>query len=288
MFCNGFITSWSGLLQALESRLAPSFYEDPKGALFKLSQRGTVNEYLTEFERLANRVIGLPPPFMLSCFISGLSPEIRREVLAIQPISLPQETTLAKLQEDKLKDRRQSSNCPNNFPRPPNHTNHPSSKSKPPFVQRTTEEIAFHKEKGLCYNCDEKWSATHRCKGRVLLFIADSPSFEIDDLSPKTSTTQEAEPNDVSEPITDNTYPHISLHALSGFPSSETFRLFGVINLACLTILIDSGSTHNFLQPRIAQFLHLPVQSTPPLHVLVGNGSVLDYNQLCPDTSLSL
>ena len=81
MFRNGFITSWTGFLQALESRFAPTFYEDPKGALFKLAQRGTVNDYLTEFERLANRVIGLPPPFMLSCFISGLSPEIRREVL---------------------------------------------------------------------------------------------------------------------------------------------------------------------------------------------------------------
>ena len=69
MFRNGFITSWSGFLQALESRFAPSFYDDPKGALFKLTQRGTVNEYLTEFERLANRVIGLPPPFLLSCFV---------------------------------------------------------------------------------------------------------------------------------------------------------------------------------------------------------------------------
>lgn len=49
MFRNGFITSWSGFLQALESRFAPTFYDDPKGALFKLTQRGNVNEYLTEY-----------------------------------------------------------------------------------------------------------------------------------------------------------------------------------------------------------------------------------------------
>ena len=108
MFRNGFITSWSGFLQALESRFAPTFYDDPKGALFKLTQRGNVNEYLTEFEPLANRVIGLPPLFLLSCFISGLTPEIQREVLALQPISLPQAIALAKLQEDKLRDRRAS------------------------------------------------------------------------------------------------------------------------------------------------------------------------------------
>jgi len=80
MFRNGLITSWQSLLQALESRFAPSFYDDPKGALFKLTQRSSVNEYLNEFERLANRIVGLQPSFLLSCFISGLTPELRREV----------------------------------------------------------------------------------------------------------------------------------------------------------------------------------------------------------------
>lgn len=106
MFTNGLISSWQSFLDALESRFAPTFYDDPRGALFKLVQRGSVNDYLTEFERLANRVTGLPPPFLLSCFISGLNPELRREVLALQPISLLLATALAKLQEDKLKDRR--------------------------------------------------------------------------------------------------------------------------------------------------------------------------------------
>ena len=93
------------MLQALESRFALSYYDDPYGTLFKIQQRGTVNEYLSEFERLANRVVGLAPPLLLSCFISGLSPELRREVQALQPMCLPQAMALAKLQEDKLLDR---------------------------------------------------------------------------------------------------------------------------------------------------------------------------------------
>lgn len=76
MYRKSFITSWPGLLQALESCFNPSFYDNPKGAFFKLSQHGTVNEYLTEFERLANRIVGLAPPFLLSCFVSGLSSEL--------------------------------------------------------------------------------------------------------------------------------------------------------------------------------------------------------------------
>jgi len=58
---NDFFHSWPTMLQALESRFAPSYYDDPQGALFKLQQTDTVSEYLTEFERLANRTLGLPP-----------------------------------------------------------------------------------------------------------------------------------------------------------------------------------------------------------------------------------
>lgn len=140
MFRNGLITSWRGLLQALESRFAPSFYDDPKGALFKLSQKGSVNEYLTEFERLANRIVGLPTEFLLSCFISGLSPEIRREVQALQPVTLSQATALAKLQEDKIEDRKRgykgkgpftpaSSNTPK-----PNANPNPQSQTPTGFI----------------------------------------------------------------------------------------------------------------------------------------------------------
>lgn len=68
---------------------ASSYYDDPYRALFKLQQRSTVNEYLSEFERLTNRVVGLAPPLLLSCFVSGLSPDLRREVQALQPLCLP-------------------------------------------------------------------------------------------------------------------------------------------------------------------------------------------------------
>lgn len=71
-----FITTWPGFLQVLESRFAPMYCDDPKGALFKLTQWDSVNDYLTKFDRLANKIIGLPPLFLLSCFIFGLSLEI--------------------------------------------------------------------------------------------------------------------------------------------------------------------------------------------------------------------
>lgn len=80
--------SWYGFLQALEMHFAPSFYDDPHDALLKLSQEDSIDAYLSEFQALANRIVGLPLPFLLSCFISSLSLDICREVLALQPLSL--------------------------------------------------------------------------------------------------------------------------------------------------------------------------------------------------------
>lgn len=85
---NGFLTTWPVMLQALESRFAPSFYDNSHGTLFKLHQHSTVNDYLIEFERLANCIVGLALLFLLSCFISGLNPELCCQVQALQPISL--------------------------------------------------------------------------------------------------------------------------------------------------------------------------------------------------------
>ena len=87
-------------------RYAPSLYEDPANALFKLTQTGSVLTYLKEFEDLANRIIGLPAPFLLPCFISSLTLKICCTVQVHQPMTVDQAAGLAKIQEQKLSDLR--------------------------------------------------------------------------------------------------------------------------------------------------------------------------------------
>jgi len=106
MTSNDQFTSWPVFLQALQIRFVPFQYEDPTGSLFKLTQRGSVANYLSEFKDLANRIVGLPTLFLLSCFVSGLALDIRREVQALQPMTLVQAAGLACLQEEKLHDPR--------------------------------------------------------------------------------------------------------------------------------------------------------------------------------------
>lgn len=71
-------------------------------------------------------------------------------------------------------------------------------------------------------------------------------------------------------------------------PAIDTFRAYDFIKHAYITILIDSDNMNNFIQPRVAKFLNLPVEDTLPFRVMVGNGSVMDCQQLCPETALQI
>ena len=122
----------------------------------------------------------------------------------------------------------------------------------------------------------------------MLLFITDEQSQINEAIEPEPQDDQTAAHGNSPKPIPEADCSHISLHALGGLPSSETFRIFGTIKKARLTVLIDSGSTHNFLQPRIAQFLKLLLQTTHPLQVMVGNGSTLASDQVCPETQVTI
>jgi hypothetical protein len=112
MYQNNQITDWESFARSLELRFGPSTYENHQEQLFKLRQQGSVADYQSSFERLGNRVLGLPHDALLNCFISVLIPEIRHELAIQRPFSISQAIGLAKLIEAKIKDSKTK------FPRP--------------------------------------------------------------------------------------------------------------------------------------------------------------------------
>lgn len=157
---SGQISSWLGFLQALEGRFATSQYEDPTGLFSKLTQTGTVATYLSQFETLANRTIALPNSFLLSCFVSGLIPEIRREVQVAQPLTLTHAAALARLHEEKLADQHHVNRGRFGPPAPPRSSltvspsmvpallPPPAKPPPPPLKRLSPEEMAMRREKG--------------------------------------------------------------------------------------------------------------------------------------------
>jgi len=193
MHRNAQLSSWSAFLHAFHSRFATSTYEDPTGLLCKLQQRSSVSAYLSEFKFLANRIVGLPAPFVLSCFILGLNPTIHREVQVLQSISLAQAVSYARLQEEKLLDAHRPppyrplvSTGPSSTRSSSNNSTQPllptpvRTSSSIPFKRLTPEELASRREKGLCFHCDEKFSRGHKCASSLFLLVMDDEDITIE------------------------------------------------------------------------------------------------------------
>jgi hypothetical protein len=110
----------------------------------------------------------------------------------------------------------------------------------------TRDEIVERQLKGLCYNCDEKYFLSHKCKEQKIFMAISEDILEEDVETPLvpesleiTDITPPSDPPEV-EPI-------ISLNALTGFFSPQTLKLIGYIKHRKVIIMVDSGSTHNFI-----------------------------------------
>nr|GEX18039.1 hypothetical protein [Tanacetum cinerariifolium] len=92
--------TWAEFTKALLVQFGPTDYEDPSEALHRLKQSTTVVIYQETYERLSNRVKGLPESFLVGCFIGGLKDEIRLEVKLKKPRRLVEAMGMARLVEE--------------------------------------------------------------------------------------------------------------------------------------------------------------------------------------------
>ena len=290
--------SWQIFARAIEVDFGPSVYECPRATLFKLTQKNTVNEYYMEFTSLANRVYGLSIEAMLDCFVSGLNPELQREVIAHTPPSIQRAVALAKLFEEKCKPTKTypTTNNPKTFPinNPnPNRSNQPpllpTPASKPTSNYQKNQsirkissaEMQLRREKGLCYTCEDKWSFNHKCPNKHIMLL------QVDEEEIVEQTPDHNDQNN-PEPIQQELELHLSLNALKGASGVGTIKFVGHIGNTPVQILVDGGSSDNFLQPRIAQFLKLDVEPAPCFKVLVGNGNSLSSEGTIKELKVSV
>lgn len=304
---NSQIPYWKAFTRALEQDFGPSLYDYPRASLFKLVQTGTVNEFYLEFTALTNRSEGLTAEAVLDCFISGLQEDIRRDVRAMEPNTLVRTVALAKLFEEKYTTSNKNRNMnkggrSNSYGSSANtlniknslavskseHSNNQTKAGLPPLLptpnmkpnsngntrnpnnkNMSAAEIQLRRDKGLCYFCDEKFSYTHKCPNKhkfmMLQLTDDEDNEEVDENKEPQNTTPEQQMNKGDE-------HQLSLNAMKGGMGKGTIRFSGRIGPIQIQVLLDGGSSENFLQPRIAQCLKLAVEPQPSFGFLIGNG----------------
>jgi len=102
------------------------------------------------------------------------------------------------------------------------------------------------RRKGLCYSCDAKWQKGHVCQAPKLFLI------EATEEEGEVKQTAEAAAEEDPGQFFLEEFPETSLNAITRTPAPKTMRIMGFLRFRQVIILLDSGSTHNFVDTKLA------------------------------------
>ncbi|CAA0815832.1 Unknown protein, partial [Striga hermonthica] len=258
-------------LDNLLTRFGTSNYHNYNEALTRIRQIGNLRDYLKEFERLACRVRGWPETVLVGAFIGGLKFYLAAEVRLERPETMHAAMEVARRREDHLvatRRGRADARYPETRHAQPDASNMvpsggPPDTSRPPVpeVKRLSlEEIKRRREKGLCFKCDEKFTLGHQCKQAFVIHVIGDEEPEIEE-----DWKQEVEigvPEEEAE---------ISMHAMAGTKGPKTMRLPACVKDRRIVVLVDNGSSHNFINATLSQKnVHEPIYEGSDMHNGIG------------------
>nr|XP_016449252.1 PREDICTED: uncharacterized protein LOC107774272 [Nicotiana tabacum] len=256
------------------------------GEFKKVEQKGTVDEYLERFEDLKAWVLirnpTIPEDFFLEFFVEGLKEEIRHTIKMLNPFTLSQAVDKARYQERliQVQNRKERSQWGRSNITGYNQTNGVMVKGANSSVGgQGNKLLELRKAQGLCYKCGEKYHVGHQCKTKQL----NTMSASIDPTELEQSEGIEGDVKELEEmPGEEIMDEAISLNALSGTEVPNTIKLGGEAKRNKITILLDSGSTHSFLDLETARRIGCQIIEAVPMRVTVANGNHITSLHSCP------
>ncbi|XP_052201138.1 uncharacterized protein LOC127807380 [Diospyros lotus] len=289
--------SWRTFAEELCGRFGEKNMTDMVEEFNKLRQQGSIEDYLRRFEEL-RAVIGIAHPslsetYFVSSFISGLKDDMRSVVKMLAPATVKQAAEKARLQELTWEAVFKKGRTWNHvgaqqgrgisFPSGeyskstmgvsgqggPRTSNNSRSNKNSTMEQR--------RQLGLCFKCGEKYGPGHQCR-RLMLKMEGSGE---DDEAEEELLEEVVEGEGREQEDYEDEGGQISFHALKGGSTGRIIQVKGQVGKKRLAVLIDSGSTHSFLNKAIAVDLNCKMTETVPLSVTVANGNKMYSHHKC-------
>ncbi|KAI4328586.1 hypothetical protein L6164_020926 [Bauhinia variegata] len=234
-------------------------------------------------------LLAFPTPFYLSCFISGLKPEIRCELsLILPPTKNTHKPSLPHLLF--FLQKRHLSTNPIFPPLPPRH--HYLYHLALPSNDCLLPSFKLVGKKGFAIPVMSNIVLGTNVKKPFMLFAASLEMSEISDKQNPNLTlflTNPTQPMELtSEALSDHIEAQISFHALMGYSIPRTLRVQVKVGKLDVVILVNGGCTHNFIQEYVAKFLGLTDTPTHSFHVMVGSGHELGCHSFCPQVPITI
>jgi Retroviral aspartyl protease/Ty3 transposon capsid-like protein len=275
---------WPTLVRLVQKRFQRGIANTGLDDLKTLTQSGTVHEYLQHFEQLKSKLLLEGRHFteidFVDIFIGGLKGEIKPFVKIFKPTTLEEVYEYASYLEqatDSQLRRLRYSTKPiispqqittpekNSLPPPKSVLIHPS---KPSLIEQ-------RRALGQCFKCGEKYFPGHQCKFKIQMLVGQHTEQEEDGVPAEMNNNPPEEEQQVTEEVI------VSMHATSNNPCSNTMRFKGQIGTFPIFALIDSGSTHSFVNPTVLKDHTSHIMATNPMVVMVANGERMVTDSKC-------
>jgi Retroviral aspartyl protease/Ty3 transposon capsid-like protein len=283
---NNYNLYWSEFKEELLNHFNPEM-KDPANEFRKIHQEGRVDDYIRNYERIKVRVLAkqyAKEEFYLLGFLSGLNEEIADDVLLYSPTTLKQVYKLARQVEKSIDSHNKMFK---HLPKPSYSSPFqpktyksredpvPSSSSLPtqPIVQNLTKQLTLDQKKtlGLCFRRGEKKIPGHKCKIKGIHLLESKESAGHDSLLDEESI------NDLSPSHTAT----ITLCDVASHSNHNTLLFQGKIQFLYIIAMVDSGSTHSFINLFLLDLLTVPIQSAQLLSVTTASGTKMTTDLFC-------
>eukprot|EP00253_Pinus_taeda_P022424 PITA_22424 len=233
-------------------------------------------EHIEELQKLNIRVKNIPEEHRIDVFIGTLKDNIEHDVHLWEPDSLEKAFRLARKIENKIMATRK-------------HTSHNYkdgsvvTPSLPQHIRLTPQQLEEKRAKGLCYSCDSKYTKGHKCAEKKLFYIDCEEEEENEQERSKEEDILQKQSLDEEK-----MNPTISCNALAGITTPQTIKIEGQIKKKKVIMLIDSGSTHNFIHYKVAKELNCFLYPAPKCQVMVANGGTINCSGKCHIIKISM
>lgn len=130
----------------------------------------------------------------------------------------------------------------------------------------------FRRANNLCYFCGDKFDNTHleKCTKRP------KPQLNVLALNDLDTQLSEDVLNQLEiEDVLSQEPCNISINAIAGTESADSMKVRALVQNKVMVILIDSGSSHSFVNANLVHTLGITPSKTCPMEVQVANGDKL-------------
>lgn len=289
------VDSWAALCVAVNAKFGRDQYQQHLEALERLRQTDSVLEYHKKFEELMHHILvhnhAYDDLFFVTKFVAGLKHEIKMAIRLHKPRTVDAALSLSLSQEELLAEIQTT-------PAAVRHKLDPQRKFKPSYqykgimgagpdksdlsedsskLQAKYDALrALRRARGECFKCGEKFSPGHKCPTQIQLHILEE-LIEVLQLQSNDHESDEEDKEEQASPATTTEQTdlimNISEGASKGVPQPKTIRYQALVNGKEVLILVDSGSSSNFISTEAVERLGLTPQLTTRAQVMVADGN---------------